>query len=397
MILDSSEATKQSRRVLVVVHHPVGGVRTHILYTYPTLMRAGYCFTFVVPAGEFNAAFRTNVERWDGVEVVQVPYSDQSRQKRRFRPIVRRLLKQGRFSLIHSHGIQASVPTLFANMGIGLPHVMTSQDVFCHVDLPGVVGRLKLWVLTQLLRRLDVLIAVSEDTRDDHLQYLPGLKNGPCRVVVIPNGIDLNRYPIPNGQPSTTLRQELGIDCGMFLLGFLGRFMEQKGFLCLIEALDRLLEQRSLPRPIQLLAVGSGDYLVNYRRELDRYPRAKERITFLEHVSNVAPILRELDLLVMPSLWEACPILPMEALCMGVPVLGSDCVGLREVLQGTPSRMVATGDAAALAQALQEALEDPCKEAAVAYAPLARQRFDVRPVGQTLANLFDSLLGTKSC
>jgi glycosyltransferase involved in cell wall biosynthesis len=389
---------RTERRILAVVRHPLGGVRTHILYTYPTLLEAGYRFTFVVPEHESSAQFRADVSRWDGVEIVTVPAGDQYCQKPEVRPTVRRLLAQRRFVLIHSHGIQAAVPTSIAKIGIGLPHVMTSQDVFCHVELSGIVGRLKLYALTQVLRRLDVLIAVSEDTRDDHLHYLPGLKKGPARVVVIPNGIDVARYALRNGQPPC-LRRELGLGPEVFLLGFLGRFMEQKGFLCLIEALERLLAHGAMLRPLRLLAVGSGDFLINYRRELDRYPRVKECIIFRDHVSNAAPILRELDLLVMPSLWEACPILPMEAMCMGVPVLGSDCVGLREVLRGSPSPMVPAGNADALAEALRAALDQPdeqrCK--AAAYASTARQRFDVQSVGTALTRLFDSLLGAKSC
>ena len=173
--------------------------------------------------------------------------------------------------------------------------------------------------------------------------------------------------------------------------------MEQKGFLCLIEALDRLLRDGALTRPVHLLAVGSGDFLVNYRWELEKYPCVGRCVTFRDHVPSASPILRELDLLVMPSLWEACPILPMEALCMGVPVLGSDCIGLREILRGSPAGMVPAGNAPALAQALQGAVKRGAKEAALAYAPIARERFDVRHVGLALTDLFGSLLETKSC
>ena len=395
MRLEDSKNREELRRALVVVRHPVGGVRTHILYTYPILMQAGYRFTFVIPDYEYYGPFCADVAAWPDVELVQVSHSDRNHQKPRFRPTVRRLLKQGRFSLIHSHGIQAAVPTIFANIGVNLPHVMTSHDVFYHVDLPGIAGRLKLYGLAQLLRRLDVLIPVSEDARDDHLKFLPALKKGPCRVVVIPNGINLD--VASNGRSATSLRRELGISPETFLLGFLGRFMEQKGFLCLVEAMQRLLQCDTCARPLKLLAVGSGDCLVNYRWELDRFPLVSRCITFLEHVPSVAPILRELDLLVMPSLWEACPILPMEAMCMGVPVLGSDCIGLREVLRGSPSRLVPAGDATALAEALRAAIDNCRKEEAAAYVLAARRRFDVKPVGCALVNLFDSLPGTKSC
>src|SRR5690606_26020218 len=109
-------------------------------------------------------------------------------------------------------------------------------------------------------------------------------------------------------------------------------------------------------------------------------------------VPNIADILRELDLLVMPSLWEACPILPMEAMCMGVPILGTDCVGLREVLRDTPSRTVPSNDVPALALALRQSMEHPWSERAIAYSAVARQRFDVACTRQDLANLFNSLL-----
>ncbi|MCG2682719.1 MAG: hypothetical protein L6306_03795, partial [Planctomycetales bacterium] len=56
-----SNTSRQPGRVLAVVRHPVGGVRTHIVYTYPLLMQAGYRFTFVIPEGEPNVPFRADV------------------------------------------------------------------------------------------------------------------------------------------------------------------------------------------------------------------------------------------------------------------------------------------------------------------------------------------------
>ena len=87
----------------------------------------------------------------------------------------------------------------------------------------------------------------------------------------------------------------------------------------------------------------------------------------MEAVPDVLPILQKLDLLIMPSLWEACPVLPMEAMCAGVPVLGSDCIGLREVLRGTPSLTSPAGDAPALASAIQEAIKPGSRHQAQAY------------------------------
>ncbi len=380
----------EHKRVLAVIRHPVGGVRTHVVYTYAILMQAGYRFTFVIPQHESYATFREEVASWDGVQIVEVPYRDRRQCKPSFRPTVRRLLKQNKFCLLHSHGLQAAIPSLVANWGLGVPHVMTSQDVFNRVGFSGVVDRLKLLALGQLLRRLDVLIAVSEDTRKDHLRYLPTLEKGPCRLEMIHNGIPVDQFQEANGQPPVNLRQRVGISDDACLMGFLGRFMEQKGFLVLVEALS-LLIQRKEARPFHLVAVGSGDFLLNYQAMLETRPEVSAHITFLEHTPNVAPILRELDLLVMPSLWEAHPLLPMEAMLVGIPIVGTDCLGLGEVLRGSPNTAATPGDAEALADALHRAIATPWKDAAKAYIPEARERFDVRRTADHLLHLFDEI------
>jgi glycosyltransferase involved in cell wall biosynthesis len=77
----------------------------------------------------------------------------------------------------------------------------------------------------------------------------------------------------------------------------------------------------------------------------------------------------------------------------GVPVLGSDCPGLREVLRDTPSRMVRTGEASALEVGLREALARPWGDAARSYAPFARRRFDVRRSAGRLVQLYEDLTG----
>jgi glycosyltransferase involved in cell wall biosynthesis len=171
-------------------------------------------------------------------------------------------------------------------------------------------------------------------------------------------------------------------------MGFLGRFMEQKGFLVLARAMAMLLEEGA-PRRIHLVALGSGDYLREYRDEIARWPDLSGRITFLDHTPDTASVLHALDLLVMPSLWEACPLLPMEAMCAGIPVLGSDCIGLREVLIGSPSVMVPAGDDRALAAALRQAVAAPWKDEARQYAPAACHRFDVRQQARSLESLFE--------
>jgi glycosyltransferase involved in cell wall biosynthesis len=165
--------------------------------------------------------------------------------------------------------------------------------------------------------------------------------------------------------------------------------MEQKGFLPLLGALQRLLAEGS-PRPLHLLAVGSSDYQREYRAQVERRGLGRH-VTMLDFVPDVQPVLRQLDLLVVPSLWEASSLVSMEAMAAGVPVLGTDCIGLREVLRDTPARVVRAGDEADLCRGLRQALAEPWTAEARAFAAEACARFDNARAAARLLELYSSL------
>jgi glycosyltransferase involved in cell wall biosynthesis len=380
---------KRDCRVLVVVRWPVGGIRTYILYNYPILTQTGYRFTFLGPADDSFNDLRKDVHSWADAEFVTAPVAGRRCQ---LRSTVRRQLQTGRFDLIHSHGLTAGIAAILGNVRLGIPHVITSHDVIRANQYPGMAGYIKRYIISRLLRRANALVAVSCDAMENHLEYLPRLSNGRCRLVTVVNGIDTARVSQHRPEGPRQLRDRLGIDDDVFLIGFLGRFMEQKGFLILIDALDRLFASR-LSKRCHLVAVGSGDYVREYRGEVDRRPRLSGGVSFVEHVADAAHVLRGLDLLVVPSLWEACPLLPMEAMCLGIPVLGTDCLGLREVLADTPSVMIPNGDAAALARAMRMAIEAPWKKQATAFAASARERFDAARSAEQLRATFEQCLG----
>jgi glycosyltransferase involved in cell wall biosynthesis len=371
----------------VVVRWPVGGIRTHVLYNYPHAAARGYGFTFVGPADVTLDTFAASLGHLPGSEFVGVPVRG---PRCRLWATVRGLLASRRFDLVHAHGLTAAVHVVVANLGLGLPHLATVHDALRPDQFPGLRGRVKRWTLGQLVRRVGTLVAVSADIRDNLLDYLPALGRGPCRLVTIPNGIDAGRYR-SLGPPPVDLRTRLGIGPEKFLIGFLGRFVVQKGFLPLLTALQQLLAQGP-PRPFHLVAVGSLDYQREYRKQVERRGLAG-RVTLLEFVPDVLPLLRQLDLVVVPSLWEASSLLSMEAMAAGIPVLGTDCIGLREVLRGTPARVVRAGDVDALCRGLRDALAAPWGAEARAFAPAACERFDNTRSARELVDLFDGLIG----
>jgi glycosyltransferase involved in cell wall biosynthesis len=380
-------ACRQTRRVLAVMRWPVGGIRSYILYNYPTLTEAGYRFTFVGPDDDTLANLGASVNHLDGAEFVGVPVR---RKRCRLWPVVRRLLCGGRFDLIHSHGMTAAINVALGNLGLGVPHAVTMHEVLRDGQFAGLRGRVKRWLMGRLLGRADATIAVGEDPRTNLLRYFPRLGRGRRALVTIPNGIDTRRYADAAPAVEYSLRAQLGLEGNTALFGYLGRFMPEKGFPILLEALQQLTGRTD--RTFHLAAFGSGDYRREYRAEAERRGLG-DRVTLLDFVPDVRPVLLQLDLVVVPSLWETSPLVPMEALAAGVPVLASDCIGLREVLRDTPSVLVPTGDDAALSHGLQAALEEPWNAAAREYAAVAQDRFDNARSARRLVELFDRLAG----
>lgn len=385
-----STSTTTTRRILCVVRYPVGGIRTHLLYNYPVLSEAGYRFTFITPDETMQQPLNETFAMLPDAEFITVSGRGSAC---RMAPTIRRVLRSGGFAAIHSHGFTSAVEAVRGAWGFGLPHLTTIHDVVRSVQFPGWLGSIKRHLLGWVLRQVTTVIPVGEDVRENLLEYLPPLRGRAKSFAVIRNGIDASRYQRAN-QPERELRHELGLAPGTPLWGFLGRFMEQKGFLPMVEALA-LLRARHPEVDFHLVAFGSGDHSIRYQRRVQELG-LEGHFTFRPFVPDIAPILQQLDLLVMPSLWEAFPLLPMEAMIAGIPVLGSDCIGLREALQDTPSRMTRAGDVESLYRGLLEAWQSPWNEAAHTFAPEAARRFDNGQAAQALLALFDRTLGGRA-
>ncbi|WP_165856072.1 glycosyltransferase [Marinobacter sp. JSM 1782161] len=112
-----------------------------------------------------------------------------------------------------------------------------------------------------------------------------------------------------------------------------------------------------------------------------------------EQTRDMAAALKGVDVVAMPSRWEACGLLAMEALAAGVPIIGSDCVGLREVLRDSPALVCRAGDA----ESLKNALVDQFRQAGEKklqfsdYQAQAVEKFSVKRPAASFRRLYEDL------
>jgi len=107
---------------------------------------------------------------------------------------------------------------------------------------------------------------------------------------------------------------------------------------------------------------------------------------------NVASVIKGLDLVVMPSLWEACGLLAMETLVAGTPLIASDCIGLREVVRGTPACVVPSKDSKRLAESTSFFIAHDMRKPFVDFTLTATERFTVEKTAEGIKLLYCKLL-----
>lgn len=202
-----------------------------------------------------------------------------------------------------------------------------------------------------LLKLIDRVVAVSEETRKNLIKYLHA---SPDKVTVVPNGV--SRPQPVSQQERAALRAKFRIPENAPLVSTVARLEPQK-------AIDRLIEAAVLVRR----RVPDAHFLVAGGGSMFDELTAKVRVVQLEnnfHLagwrSDVAAVLATGDLFVLSSDWEGLPMTILEALALERPVVCPDVgdVG-RAVIDGHNGRLTPPGDIPALAEAIGDLLLNP--------------------------------------
>jgi glycosyltransferase involved in cell wall biosynthesis len=198
----------------------------------------------------------------------------------------------------------------------------------------------------------DSVLANSQATKKALLKNAPWLDAS--RVTVIYNGIDPKPYLSPFKED---WKDRLSIPKIATLFGFVGQLDERKGIHALLEAFSLL--RKSLNGDVNLLFVGRGpldDFIRDWRAE----HQENGRIHLAGFQTDISDIMKSIDALVLPSLWEGFGLVLIEAMAAGKPCVTTDVSSMPEiVLNGVTGRIVPVNNPEKLADALREIYENP--------------------------------------
>lgn len=367
-------------KVLLVACSPGGGITTFFGYVYGHKAFEDVEGVLAAP-GEAVAQYVGKYVKSATLRTLDLP-------KKPIKVIatLRDLVRSEKPDLIHSHGFRAGLLLEIARTGLPVPHLMTAHDVFLGVQFRGVRGKAQWLALNTVYRRVDKVHAVSEDCGENFRAFMPLVQRS--KVQSILHGIDTERFssaePIP-------IRQTVGLPDDAVVVGFFGRFMGQKGFRTLVDAIATLKSSGRLPDDFHVVTFGWGGFI---REDYAYVERRGLSDRFHQHPQTEQPetAIKAVDVVAMPSRWEACGLLGMEVLAAGVPLVGTNCVGLREVLDGSPAKVMSPGDAEALATAILELVPPNSKQPFEAYKEEAARRFDIDRAASALRAVYEEMV-----
>lgn len=278
---------------------------------------------------------------------------------------VRQEVAEGGYDIVHVHTPVAAFVTRYALRRLHRETrpvvIYTAHGFHFHAGNP-VYRNIPYITLEKLAGRwTDYLIVINSEDWEaarryqlvppERLQYMPGI------------GLDTTYYDPAAVSPTAIeqVRREMGLRQSDKLFLMIAEFNPGKRHMDAVRALAKLGRGDA----VHLAFAGDGPYLEHVRR-LSAELGVQQCVHFLGYRSDIPVLIRASVATILPSQREGLPRSVMESLCLGVPVIGADTRGIRDLLKEGGGRLVAVGDVDGYARTLSWALDCPDEVAAEA-------------------------------
>jgi glycosyltransferase involved in cell wall biosynthesis len=177
------------------------------------------------------------------------------------------------------------------------------------------------------------------------------------RISIIYNGVDLDRFAVPDQTARSAARAALGLMPEHFVIGMSAAFRPEKDHALLFQAFREFHHRHPLSR---LVLIGTGDLFDHYRKEIAESDLAG-LVTFTGSVNDVRPGLLALDIAcLVPSMNEGFSNSIIEKMAMGLPLVVTRIGGNAEAVEdGVTGFVIPPRDLAALLNATAKLHDDP--------------------------------------
>ncbi len=299
---------------------------------------------------------------------------------------LRRMILKGQYDVVHSHSSVAGVVARMAAMSAGVPVILHHVHGWgIHQVMPWWTRALYLaleWLCARFTSRL---IMVSRRDIQKGLDYHIDKAE---KFSLIYNGIDLSRFR--KEVDEQRVRSELGLDADTKLVGMIGRLDEQKNPLDFIRAAAMVTE--AYPQA-QFVFIGDGPLRADCESLIDELGM-RGRFFLLGFRDDIERILPIITITALSSLWEGLPLVFLESMSVGKPIVANDVDGAREVvINGETGFLVTPRQPAEMAERILYLLRNEAQCSQMGETALRRSEyFSVQRMVEQVESLYKELL-----
>lgn len=282
-----------------------------------------------------------------------------------------RILREFQPDVVHTHLTMAGWWGRVIARWHGVPVIV---HTFHEHPFRGIYGRWQTFAFVQVERALarltDSIITLSEGLRREIADQYHLTRRS--RITVLPLGFDLSAFA-HRPRHTNSFRQAFHLPLDAPLIGIIGRLVPVKNHALFLQAAALLHAQHPA---LRFVVIGDGPLRADLEAQAAALGLA-EAVTFTGWLRDMPAVYSDLDVLVSSSFNEGTPVPIMEALASGCPVVATNVGGVADLLDnGAFGLLVPSGDAAALAAAVQRVLEAPPDPAPARRAMLSRYSVD---------------------
>ena len=263
------------------------------------------------------------------------------------------IVRKNRIDVVNAHHY---MPCFYSFLGTCL--LSRKKLVYTEHSIPevegvasGIHGKILFWMFF----RINAVIGVSKEISESFKRIYPRHAD---KVLAVLNGVDIEMFH--TGEKGKETREKWGLSPDHFVVGTVANFRRVKNHACLVRAAARL--KASYPQ-LRLLFAGTGfpgdmENSENEVRKLIHDLDLEDMIILAGYQENIPELLSVFDAFCLPSFSEGLPVSVLEAMAAGIPVIGSQVRGIKEVVADRETGLLfLSDDDADLARALGELLE----------------------------------------
>lgn len=290
----------------------VGGTETMLMNLYRNIDRDKYKFHFISYYNK-KGFYDDEIEKLGG-KIIHMKFSN------RFGAIssifqLKKLIKENNYEIVHSHTLfNCGIGVLAAYLGGAKIRISHAHTVF--EEESSFLKRMYITIMRKLIRIFSTDFLACSEKAGAFLFGKDILEKE--NYTFLPNYVDYKKYI--NDIDKEKVRAELGIKNNEIVLGHVGRLIPPKNHIFILEIV-KLLKDKG--ERVKAIFVGDGDQRENIEKKIKEYG-LEENIIITGMVSDPEKYMKDMDIFILPSIYEGFGLVLLEAQASGLPCLVSE-------------------------------------------------------------------------